>query len=294
MFNQILCYWTVACTSVEAFSLALALWATLLCHQWMQRPPSPTWSSTYAIASVCVITFLSLLIEPKSPLQPGGQARSCSLLVLKTSEEWSLFWLLALVLRARGLQPLHLHRRKWLPSMASGCCQQGPNPTYPSPLTPAACFRAHCLLSGIVFNARALLGTRSMVPYPLISPPLHGSPITHQKSDFPRKLEEPCWLLSSVQLWCPGRALLLRMLGLTCLHGTGLMEEQTPPSRATQMKASEPINRAISQTIFKITIALYCSNQYAQYMLNVYEYTLLFLFFENVRSIFFFLISVKL
>lgn len=76
------------------------------------------------------------------------------------------------------------------------------------------------------------------------------------------------------------------MLGLTCLHGTGLMEEQTPPSRATQMKASEPINRAILQTIFKITIALYCSNQYAQYMLNVYEYTLLFLFFENVRSIF--------
>lgn len=76
------------------------------------------------------------------------------------------------------------------------------------------------------------------------------------------------------------------MLGLTCLRGTGLMEEQMPPSRATQMKASEPINRAILQTIFKITIALYCSNQYAQYMLNVYEYTLLFLFFENVRNIF--------
>lgn len=109
-------------------------------------PPFPTWSSTYAIASVYVVTFLSLLIEPKSPLQPGGQARSCSLLVLKTSEEWSLFWLLALVLRARGLQPLHSHRIKRLPSMAPGCCQQGPHPTYPSPLTPAACFRAHCLL----------------------------------------------------------------------------------------------------------------------------------------------------
>lgn len=173
MFNQILCYWTVACTFCWSVSLALALWATLLCHQWMQWPP-PTWSSTYAIASVCVITFLSLLIEPKSPLQPGGHARSYSLLVLKTSEEWTLFWLLALVLRARGLQPLHLHRRKRLPSMASGCCQQGPHPTYPSPLTLAACFRAHRLLSGIVFNARALLGTCSMVPYPPISPPLHG------------------------------------------------------------------------------------------------------------------------
>lgn len=41
-------------------------------------------------------------------------------------------------------------------------------------------------------------------------------------------------------------------------------------------------------------IALYCSNQYAQYMLNVYEYTFLFLSFENVRSIFCFLVYVEL
>lgn len=121
-----------------------------------------------------------------------------------------------------------------------------------------------------------------------------GSPIIHQKSDFPRKLEEPLLtamlsptLMSRAHPAAPHA-------GLTCLHGPGLMEEQTPPSRATQMKASEPINRAILQNIFKITFALYYSNQYAQYMLNVYEYTLLFLFFENVRSIFFFLISVKL
>lgn len=113
-----------------------------------------------------------------------------------------------------------------------------------------------------------------------------GSPITHQKSDFPRKLEEP--LLTS-KLSPP---LMSRACPAAPHAGPDLFTWYWTDGRTDatlqshQMKASEPINRAILQTVFKITIALYCSNQYAQYMLNVYEYTLLFLFFENVRSIF--------
>lgn len=65
-----------------------------------------------------------------------------------------------------------------------------------------------------------------------------------------------------------------------------------PPATA-RVRASEPINRAILRTTLVKIIALYCSNRYAPYMLNVYEYNFLFLLFENVRSIFFFLIYVE-
>lgn len=95
--------------------------------------------------------------------------------------------------RAWCPQPLNLHRRKPLPSMASGCCQQGPNPAYPFPLTLKACSGAHCPLSGFVFNARALLGTYSWIPYP--PSPLHFTrSLTSQEA-----LKSHCWLPSSVQ-----------------------------------------------------------------------------------------------
>lgn len=78
----------------------------------------------------------------------------------------------------------------------------------------------------------------------------------------------------------------------TCLHGTGLMGKQPPPSRPPRRK---PVRLTVPscELTFKNIVALYCSNQYAQCMLNVHEDTLLFLVFENVRSIFLF-ISVEL
>lgn len=159
----------------EVFSLALASWATLLCQQRMQWPPFPSRSSTYAVATVLVLSFLSAVRNQS----------------LGPNKAWLLFWSSKperdgrcsdsqpSFLRARGHRPLNMHRRK--PTMASGCYQQGPCPPYPSAQTLKACSWAHCPLYGFVFNMRAWLGTCSMVPCPPVSPPLQVSLITSQK-----------------------------------------------------------------------------------------------------------------
>lgn len=87
---------------------------------------------------------------------------------LGSSEAWLLSWSSKpeghgpcsdsqhLFLRARGHQPLNVHGRKPLPTMASGCYQQGPHPVYPSPTDPESLLLSPLSLERICFQCESL------------------------------------------------------------------------------------------------------------------------------------------
>lgn len=138
-------------------------------------------------------------------------------------------------------------------------------------------------------SARALPGSCPMFPWSQSPPHLVGSPTTHQKGAY-QESPKNCWLICACSSsYAPNLPYHHHVLSLICLHGTVCMGEQTAPSSNTRRKPVSLLTVPSCKLHFKKKklIALYCSNQYAQYMLNVYEHTFLFLFFESVRSIFF-------
>lgn len=95
---------------------------------------------------------------------------------LGPSEAWLLFWSSKperygpcsdsqpSFLRARGHQPLNVHGRKPLPTMASGCYQQGPHPVYPSHTDPESLLLSPSSLERICSQCESLAGDLSHGP----------------------------------------------------------------------------------------------------------------------------------
>lgn len=113
-----------------------------------------------------------------------------------------------------------------------------------------------------------------------------GSSITHQKSDFPRKLEEP--LLASnfsptlISWACPAAPNAQPdLFTWYWIDGRADATLQSHPEWKPVSLLTVP-----SCNLFSRSPLLYIVVTNMRNMLNVYEYTLLFLFFENVRSIF--------
>lgn len=175
------------------------------------------------------------------------------------------------------------------PAWPSWCCWQDPHAACPSHWYWQLSSWTRYPSMGFC-SARTFLGIFPRFSWFPVSPPLGGATGYSPEGGYRESLNSLTSLgsESNAPYWPPTPQPVL--FTWDRIDGTAAATLQWPPRGKPVSLLTVP---SCELHFWKI-IALYCSNQYAQYMLNVYEYTFLFLSFENVRSIFCFLVYVEL